>query len=94
MITLKRLTNVYRTTEVETAALRGINHKVEVTEFVAIMSPSGCRKSAFLNIVGMLDNPSVVMATHSHSHVEYAHRVVNRLDGSIVTETTRQALRG
>lgn len=38
--------------------------------------------------------PSVVMATHSHLHVEYAHRVVNRLDGSIVTETTRQALRG
>lgn len=58
MITLKHLTKVYRTTEVETAALRDINLKIEVGEFVAVMGPSGCGKSTFLNIVGMLDNPS------------------------------------
>jgi putative ABC transport system ATP-binding protein len=58
MITLKHLSKVYRTTEVETAALRDINLEVAVGEFVAVMGPSGCGKSTFLNIVGMLDNPS------------------------------------
>jgi putative ABC transport system ATP-binding protein len=58
MITLKNLSKVYRTTEVETTALRDINLEVRDGEFVAVMGPSGCGKSTFLNIVGMLDNPS------------------------------------
>jgi putative ABC transport system ATP-binding protein len=58
MITLKNLSKVYRTTEVETTALRAINLEVRKGEFVAVMGPSGCGKSTFLNIVGMLDNPS------------------------------------
>jgi putative ABC transport system ATP-binding protein len=58
MITLKHLSRIYRTTEVETAALRDINLEVAVGEFVAVMGPSGCGKSTFLNIVGMLDSPT------------------------------------
>src|SRR5580693_2627573 len=58
MITLKNLSKVYRTTEVETTALRDINLEVRDGEFVAVMGPSGCGKSTFLNIIGMLDNPS------------------------------------
>src|SRR3984957_3244505 len=58
MITLKHLSKIYRTTEVETAALRDINLEVAVGEFIAVMGPSGCGKSTFLNIVGMLDNPT------------------------------------
>src|SRR5580658_10307402 len=58
MITLKHLSKVYRTTEVETAALRDINLEVAVGEFIAVMGPSGCGKSTFLNIVGMLDSPT------------------------------------
>ena len=58
MITLKKLTKTYRTTEVETTALRDLNLEVRNGEFVAVMGPSGCGKSTFLNIVGMLDSPS------------------------------------
>ena len=94
MITLKHLTKVYRTTEVETAALRDINLEIEASEFVAIMGQSGCGKSTFPNIVGMLDNPSVVTGAPSHSPADYARRIVNPSHGAIVTETTRQALRG
>jgi putative ABC transport system ATP-binding protein len=58
MITLKNLAKVYRTTEVETTAIRDMNLEVRTGEFVAVMGPSGCGKSTFLNIVGMLDSPS------------------------------------
>ena len=58
MIRLKNLSKAYRTTEVETMALRGLNLEILPGEFVAVMGPSGCGKSTFLNIVGMLDTPS------------------------------------
>ena len=52
------LYKVYRTDEVETVALNGVNLEIEQGDFVAVMGPSGCGKSTLLNIVGMLDNPS------------------------------------
>jgi len=58
MITLKNLSKVYRTTEVETTAIRNLDLEVKGGEFVAVMGPSGCGKSTFLNIVGLLDRPS------------------------------------
>jgi putative ABC transport system ATP-binding protein len=58
VITLKNLSKVYRTSEVETTALRAMNLEIRSGEFVAVMGPSGCGKSTFLNIVGMLDSPS------------------------------------
>ena len=58
MITLKKLSKIYRTTEVETTAIREMNFEVKNGEFGAVMGPSGCGKSTFLNIVGMLDRPS------------------------------------
>jgi putative ABC transport system ATP-binding protein len=38
------------------------------------------------------EGTTIVMVTHSHSHAEYAHRIVNLLDGAIVTESIRQVL--
>ena len=58
MITLKNLSKVYRTTEVETTALRDMNLEVRKRRVRRGDGPSGCGKSTFLNIVGMLDSPS------------------------------------
>ena len=58
MLKTKDLVKIYRTEEVETTALNGINVEIAEGEFVAIMGPSGCGKSTLLNIAGLLDNPS------------------------------------
>ena len=58
MIQIQNLKKSFRTEEVETLALNGVNLKVANGEFVAIMGPSGCGKSTLLNIIGMLDNPT------------------------------------
>jgi putative ABC transport system ATP-binding protein len=38
------------------------------------------------------EGTTIVMVTHSHSHAQYAHRVVNILDGAILSEDIRQVL--
>lgn len=58
MIETKNLTKVFRTDEIETVALGGVDLTVGKGEFLAIMGPSGCGKSTLLNILGLLDNPS------------------------------------
>jgi len=58
MLKLHDMYKVYRTEEVETVALNGVNLEINQGDFVAIMGPSGCGKSTLLNIIGMLDNPT------------------------------------
>lgn len=58
MISISNLSRVFRTQDIETTALNGINLEVQEGEFVAIMGPSGCGKSTLLSILGMLDSPS------------------------------------
>ena len=58
MIKIENLSKVFRTEEVETVALNGVNMQVSEGEFVAIMGPSGCGKSTLLNTLGLLDNPT------------------------------------
>ena len=58
MIRTENLTRIFRTEEIETIALNGVNIEVEDGEFIAIMGPSGCGKSTLLNILGLLDSPT------------------------------------
>jgi len=58
MIKLENLSKVFRTDEVETTAIAGINLHIREGEFVGIMGPSGCGKSTLLNVLGLLDNAS------------------------------------
>lgn len=58
MITIQNLTKIFRTEELETSALSGINLQINEGDFLSIMGPSGCGKSTLLNIVGLLDSAS------------------------------------
>lgn len=58
IISTKNLSKIFRTEEVETTALDGINLEVNDGEFVALMGPSGCGKSTLMHILGLIDNPS------------------------------------
>lgn len=58
MIDIQNISRVYRTEDVETLALHGMNLRVKRGEFVAVMGPSGCGKSTLLNVLGLLDNPT------------------------------------
>ena len=58
IIKTEKIKKAFRTEELETWALNGVDFEVSKGEFVAIMGPSGCGKSTLLNILGLLDNPS------------------------------------
>ena len=51
MIRTENLTRIFRTEEIETIALNGVNINVKDGEFVAIMGPSGSGKSTLLKII-------------------------------------------
>ncbi len=59
MIRTENLTKIFRADEVETIALKDVNIGIEEGEFVAIMGPSGCGKTTLLNILGLLDTPTI-----------------------------------
>ncbi len=58
IIETENLMKLYRTDEIETTALDGINLSVDEGEFVSIMGPSGCGKSTLLHLLGLIDTPS------------------------------------
>ena len=58
MLKFKNLCKLFATEDIETVAIDGLDLTIEKGEFLSVMGPSGCGKSTFLNIVGMLDNPT------------------------------------
>jgi putative ABC transport system ATP-binding protein len=58
MISIKNLHKTYRTKDVETHVLRGINLEVGKGEFLGIMGKSGAGKSTLMYQIGLLDHPT------------------------------------
>lgn len=58
LIRLEDVSRIYRSEDVETAALSGVTFTISQGEFVAITGPSGCGKSTLLNVLGTVDQPS------------------------------------
>ena len=55
VISLKGVSKIFQTEEIDTHALSRVNIKIRKGEFVAIEGPSGCGKSTLLTILGLLD---------------------------------------
>ena len=58
LYTLKNLSRIYHTGEIETKALDDISLELPHQGFVAILGPSGCGKTTLLNVLGGLDKPT------------------------------------
>jgi len=58
LLSLKNVSKVFTTDEVETHALSGVELEIRKGEYVSIAGPSGCGKSTLLSILGLLDSPT------------------------------------
>ena len=59
IIELDAVTRRYGEGTAEVMALQGIDVRIELGDFVAVMGPSGSGKSTCMNILGCLDTPSL-----------------------------------
>jgi len=83
MIETRQLKKVFRSADVETVALIGIDLKVEEGEFVSVMGPSGCGKTTLLNLLGMIDNATA-------GSYRFMGREVSQLNEKQITRLRKQ----
>ncbi len=58
LISMRSITKVFYTDDVETHALSDVHFEIAKGEYVAISGPSGCGKTTLLSILGLLDSPT------------------------------------
>ena len=56
MLRLDKIKKVYKTSDMEVVALKGVSLSFRKSEFVSILGPSGCGKTTLLNVIGGLDH--------------------------------------
>jgi ABC-type lipoprotein export system ATPase subunit len=62
-IVCDNLVKIYKTKDIETVALSGLDLEVQQGEVLAIVGPSGSGKSTLMNILGGLDRPTAGKVT-------------------------------
>ena len=58
MLELKNVHKKYQTGKTFVHALRGVDFKIDIGDFMIVRGPSGSGKSTLLNILGLLDEPT------------------------------------
>ncbi len=98
-IAAANLVRIFRSEDVETFALQGLDLTVQQGEMVALIGPSGAGKSTFLNLLSALDRPDAgtlyvggvdIVAASDRQRAEYRRSQV----GFLWQQTTRNLIPG